>query len=303
MTAAMASRDMTASGAPARGDPSMAGVGATADKGRTAAAVAAGEARVDDAWFDAPVCRNCGARLETPYCSRCGQPRARRFSWRDLRRETWERWRLFELGQARTLWRLVARPGTVAREYVLGRRKDHVHPLKLLLVLVGLMLLVQGASRYFAHYSWSSRADAQLDRMTGLIQAYANWSFSLGIFAIFGASLLVYRRRLGYNAMEHAVLAVYCQIIIMAALLLNLLPTLVWNSPAFVAAYKDASKWYMYAVKLFIVGLAFRQFFVVGLRREWPRLALAVAVYAVASWLLLRAYAYAILRIVQYQLS
>ena len=261
------------------------------------------DSRFDESWFDAPTCRNCGARLDMPFCSHCGQKKSSRFAWRDLRRETWEQWRLFELVQARTLWRLVSSPGTVAREYVRGRRKDHFHPLKLLLVMVALMVLMQGYNDYFAHYSWSSRADRQLDRMGQLIGAYANWSFSTGILAVFAASLLVYRRRLGYNAMEHAVLAVYCQSIIIAALLLSLLPTLFMSAPGSGAAYRDASKWYMYAVKLLIVGLAFRQFFLIDLRREWPRLLIALAVYAVASWVLLRLFAYAILKIVQYQVS
>lgn len=257
--------------------------------------------RLGEAYFRAPVCRNCGVPLHTAFCSACGQKKASRFQWRDLRSETWAHWRLFEISSARTLWRLLSSPGYVAREYVMGRRKDHMHPLKLLLVMVALMLVVQHYNDFFAHYGYSSRADSQMERMAALIQSYANWSFSTGIFAIFAGSWLVYRNRLGYNAMEHAVLAVYCQIIIMAALVINLLPTLVWNSPAFVSAYKDASKWYMYAVKAFIVGLAFRQFFLVELRREWPRLVAAVVVYLASSWVLLRAFAHLILKLVQLQ--
>lgn len=259
--------------------------------------------RVETAYFDAPVCRNCAAPLETRYCSRCGQKKAQRFTWRDLRRETWEHWRLFELTQARTLWRLASKPGYVAREYVLGRRKDHMHPLKLLVVMVALMLVVQHYNDFFGHYSYSSRQDARLARMAELVQTYGKWSFSTGILAIFSASWLTYRNRLGYNAMEHAVLAVYCQIVIMAALVLNMLPTLVWRDGDFVSAHKDASQWYMYAFKLLIVGLAIKQFMLVDLRREWLRFAAALLVYMAASWVLLRLFAHAILKLVQYQAS
>ena len=258
---------------------------------------------VDAAWFEAGTCRNCGAALGTPYCAQCGQQKAARFSWRDLRHEAWERWRLFEAGAARTLWRLVSRPGYVAREYVLGRRKDHMHPLKLLLVLVALTVLVLGYGQVFSHYSYSLREDAKLLRMAELVQGYANWSFSTGIFAIFLASWLGYRRRLGYNLLEHAVLAVYCQIVVLLALIVSLLPTLVWQSPGFVSAYTDASKWVMYPIRILVVGLAFHQFFLVDLRREWLRLGVSVLLYAAASLLLLRLYAYVILRIVQFQTS
>lgn len=259
--------------------------------------------RVDDAWFDAPVCRNCGAALATPHCGQCGQKRAQRFSWHDLRRETWEQWRLFEIVSLRTLWRLLSKPGVVAREYVMGRRKDHMHPLKLLLLMVALLVLMLGTNQYFAYHGYSRQADAALARMGELIQSYANWSFSLSIVAIFAASVLGFRRRLGYNALEHAVLAVYCQILIIAAILVSLLPTLVWDTPAFISAYKlQAGRW-MYAVKLLIVGLAFKQFFLVDLRREWLRLAAALLLYAAVSWALLRLFAYAILKLVQFQLS
>lgn len=258
---------------------------------------------VGPAYFAAAVCRNCGAALDAPYCGQCGQKKAARLGWGELRRETWQQWRLFEMIAPRTLWRLASKPGLVAREYVLGRRKDHMHPLKLLAVVVALLLLMLNANQLFRHHQYSAREDAQVARMAELVQGYANWSFGLSLLAIFLASLLVFRRRLGYNAMEHAVLAVYCQIVIIAAQLLSLSPTLAWTDPGFVAHYKSLSGQWMYAVKLLVVGLAFRQFFVLGMKRDWPRLLVALALYAGISWLLLRAYAYAILRIVQYQLS
>ncbi|HYM86376.1 MAG TPA: hypothetical protein VET30_06520, partial [Pseudoxanthomonas sp.] len=166
-----------------------------------------------------------------------------------------------------------------------------------------LLVLMLNYNHFFAHHGYSTRADVQIDRMTELVQGYANWSFTTGIFAIFAASCLVYRRRLGYNMLEHAVLAVYCQILVIVANLLNLLPTLVWNTPDFIASYKAASQYYMYAVKVLIIALAFKQFFLVDTRREWPRLVAALLVYLAISWLLLRLFAYTILFLVRHQVS
>jgi hypothetical protein len=135
------------------------------------------------------------------------------------------------------------------------------------------------------------------------VQGYANWSFSLGILAILAGSWLVYRRRLNYNFIEHAVLAVYCQILVIAAVLINLLPTLIWDSPQFVRDYKAVSGGYLYAFKVVIVALAYRQFFLIELRREWPRLIAATLTYMATSWVLLRLYALLVLSIVQAQLS
>lgn len=262
----------------------------------TAHAAAQGEAgTVNAAWFDAPVCRNCAAPRTTPFCPACGQKAAQRFAWRDIGKEGWDRLRFFELKSARTLARLVTGPGTVARDYVLGRRTEVMHPLALLVALVAVLVLVLAANRYFASLG---AADSDVGRMAERVVAWANWSFTLGIFAIFLGGWTVFRRRLGYNAVEHAILAVYAQAIILAAIIVNLLPTLIWRDPAFVAAHRAASAWYLYLIKLAVVALAYRQFFRLDLRRDWPRLLLACLVYAGASWLLLRAYAAAILWLV-----
>ena len=139
---------------------------------------------VTDEWFDQGACRNCDAPLTTAFCGACGQKAARRFVWRDLRKETWDRVRLFELKSVRTLRHLLVSPETVAREYVLGRRATQMHPLKLLVALVAILVLLLAANRYFGLYAGNGR-DAVVDLMAQRVMAYANWSFSLGTVAIF----------------------------------------------------------------------------------------------------------------------
>ncbi len=255
------------------------------------------DGEISGAWFDAARCRNCNATMNTPHCGQCGQKAAHRLSFRDMAKESWDRLRYFELKSARTLRHLLFAPGRVAREYVQGRRTAHMNPLALLIALVALLVLMLAANQYFQHYGFVGR-DSDVDRMSQRVLTYANWSFSLGIFAIFMGSWITFRRRQGYNAIEHAVLAIYCQCITLALILVNLLPTLIWRDPAFIVAHKAASQYYMTAIKLLIVAVAYRQFFLLQLRRDWPRLALACGIYAASSWLLLRAYAAAILWLV-----
>ncbi len=250
---------------------------------------------VTDAWFDAPVCRDCGQPRTTPFCGECGQKAAIRFVWRDMWKESWQRLRLFEFKFPKTVGRLVLGPGTVARDYVLGRRTSVLHPITLLIALVAILVLMLAANRYFTNYGF---ADRDVDRMAERVIAYANWSFSIGIVAIWFGSWSVFRRRLGYNAVEHAVLALYVQSIILAAIIVNMLPTLIWRDPGFVAAHRGASQHYLYVIKLVIVAVAYRQFFLLDLRRDWPRLLLACLLFVGASWLLLRAYAAFILWLV-----
>ncbi|MET0248300.1 MAG: DUF3667 domain-containing protein [Sphingobium sp.] len=252
---------------------------------------------VTDGWFAQTDCRHCGAAMTTPYCGQCGQKAAHRFVWRDIRKEGWDRLRLFELSFVRTLWRLLLTPGAVARDYVLGRRTTLTHPLKLLLALVTILVLLLAASQYFTHYTHVGR-DAVVDRMAQRVMAYANWSFSLGIVAIFAGAATVFRRRLGYNLVEIAILAIYCQSIILSIIMINLLPTLIWRSPDFILWHKAASQYYIPIIKMVIVANAYRQFFLLDLKSDWLRLLSACLVFAVLNWALLRIYAFFILWLV-----
>jgi hypothetical protein len=245
---------------------------------------------VTDDWFAQNLCRNCSTEMTTPYCGQCGQKAAHRFVWRDIRNESWDRLRLFEIQFVRTLRHLLLSPGTVAREYVLGRRAAHMHPLKLLVALVTILVLLLAANQYFGYYAYAGR-DAVVDRMAQQVMAYANWSFSLGIFAIFAGAWFVLRRRLGYNMVELAILATYVQSIILALIMINLLPTLIWRSPEFILWHKSTSQYYVPAIKLLIVAVAYRQFFLLDIKSDWPKLLSACLIYAAINWALLRLYA------------
>lgn len=59
----------------------------------------------------------------------------------------------------------------------------------------------------------------------------------------------------------------------------------------------------IHGVKLAVVAVAFRQFFLVDLRREWPRLVASLLIYLAASWVLLCVYAYFVLMMVRMQLD
>lgn len=249
------------------------------------------------AYFAAPLCRNCGAELATPYCGRCGQKRAQRLDLGAVRAEAWQSYRVFEFGLVRAAWRLARAPGDIAREFVLGARAKHVHPLKLLLIAIGVQLLVLAQTHHL------DTRDANLSRVMELVRAYANWSFSLGIFAIVGASLLVLRWRRAYNLTEHLVLGVYVHFLIIVANIVNQLPVLVFRDPAFLAAHKQWSAWPMDAIEALIMLFAFRQFFQLDLKRDAWRLLLAAAVFIGLKYLLVRLYSYALVKLVLAQLA
>lgn len=258
--------------------------------------LARSDARPEPAHFAAPVCRNCGARQDTPFCGQCGQPKARRLGMGDVGTEAWQRWRVFEWEVMGSVLRLIRAPGKVAREYVLGARRRHVHPLKLLLVAIALLMLALGASNYL-----ESR-HAEVNEVMALVRRYANWSFARSIVALTITSLLLFPRRFGYNFTEHLVLATYCQVLIIVAALAGALPTLAWNSPEAVLTHRQVMGLVMISLKALIVAVAFTQFFRVDLRRQGWRVALAVLVFSALDWSLLQLYSRLVTRLVLSQL-
>lgn len=250
-----------------------------------------------DAHFSAPLCHNCGQPLDSPFCPACGQKRAERFRVTTIASEAWDKVRVFEFSTLAAIWRTLVGPGRVAREFVLGARKKHVHPLKLLLIAIGVLLLVLAQSNYL------DSANAQVSRAQALMHSYGQWSFSIGIVAILATSCLVFWRRLGYNFTEHLVLAIYGHFLIILASIANKLPTLVWRTPEFLEAHKAWSVWFMDAVGVLIVAVAFQQFFLLDLRRQWWRLLLAVLLFVGIKWLLLRGFAWLLVKLVLAKLA
>lgn len=249
---------------------------------------------LDEAHFAAARCHNCGQPLDSPFCPACGQKKAERFKLTTIASEAWDKVRVFEFSTLQAIWRTLVGPGRVAREFVLGARKKHVHPLKLLLIAIGVLLLVMARLRFL---------DAQVSQVIALAQSYAQWSFSLGIVAILTASCLTLWRRCGYNFTEHVVLAIYTHFVVICASTLNMLPKLFLRTPEFLAAHKAWSAWGMGALEAGIVAIAFAQFFALDWRRDFLRLLLAVIAFSAIKRLLELGFAQLLVKVVLAQMA
>lgn len=258
----------------------------------SAIVIAHSDEPINDAHFEEAVCRNCGKPRPEPHCGACGQKAVARLDLKDVWREFWQSWRLFEATTVKASLEMLLAPGRIAREYVLGARKRHVHPLKLLFFAVGLLLVVLSQTNYL------ESGQTQLAPLMKKVVSYSRWSFSLTLLAVFGASWIVFRRRLGYNAVEHLVLAVYTQFVIIGANLANLLPLLAWNTPHVVQQHRALAQWWMGPVELLIVGVAIVQFQRLKLPRDLVRLAIALALFYALKTALLFAYGRLIVQLV-----
>ena len=65
---------------------------------------------------------------------------------------------------------------------------------------------------------------------------------------------------------------------------------------SFLADYKTASRWFIDAVGVAVIVLAFKQFFALDPRRDGWRLALAAALFLGIKWGLQRLYGLAVIR-------
>lgn len=81
-------------------------------------------------------CSNCQAIISGPYCSQCGQnsESSIKYFWSVILHLLDDVFS-FDSRASRTIWPLLARPGFLTNEYVLGRRVHYVPPLRLYLFI------------------------------------------------------------------------------------------------------------------------------------------------------------------------
>jgi hypothetical protein len=251
-------------------------------------------------------CPSCGAPGTGHYCAQCGErfPRARDFELGHFLSEHVAHEMLeFDGKLPRTLRVLLTQPGQLALEYVSGRRKPFVSPLRLYLVtfLLHLFLLsflaphpltMPELSRMFdpsgflarlmasrASIDWSGSQPHEhfLERVHWISQALTLLVF-LGVAGI--QSLLLIRLRRHY--LEHLSLALNVSAFyLLLCVAGDVVAALFWHQEMQQAAYQIASVLALTALPLYWCFSA-RRFYRIG----WPA-AIAVAVLLTISTALL----------------
>lgn len=256
-------------------------------------------ARISNSHFDRDDCLNCGVTLTGAYCAACGQKKAARIGGSTVRKEAWSRFRWFELDAIKSAWKLIRSPGGFARDYVLGKRSAQMHPLALLLLVIGALVVLLGHTQYLAPTLQNEVAA----KMFELVREYSKWSFSLGIVAIYASAMLVFRKRLGYNATEILALSIYCHAVCIAWQIVNQLPLLMFSAPEVLQWHKRVSPWTMGTVQTAIIVVAFRRFFCVDRWQETWKLVVAGGLFLGIKWGVQQLYARGVVEIVYWQLG
>ncbi len=96
-----------------------------------------------------PRCLNCGEPVSGPFCPSCGQAtRNVDLPFRQLMGVWLGAFAAFDSRLLGTLRLLITRPGALTREFLAGRRRSYIHPLKLYLAVSLLLFLALGMSGF-----------------------------------------------------------------------------------------------------------------------------------------------------------
>jgi hypothetical protein len=95
-------------------------------------------------------CKNCDAAIQGKFCSSCGQQAdTHRISIPHLSHELVHAITHADKGFLLLLKELVIRPGTIARQYIEGKRKKYFNPLSFIVITTALMAFISYKAGYF----------------------------------------------------------------------------------------------------------------------------------------------------------
>jgi hypothetical protein len=218
-----------------------------------------------------PRCLNCDSEIPAAarFCPQCSQRTdTARLSFADMVRDLMHAFANVERGPIVFARALLMRPGTVAREYVEGRRRRYYGPFATLAVLVGMTALVLNLTGYqvLAQEGVSAAPAALLHRHFNLVL--------LAQLPLLGALCWLMFRDARLTLPEHMVLVAYALGVRALALAISVPFTLLNATPAPTAwqTFGFWGAWYVY------FGWAASQFYTGARWRSWLRGALVAAI-------------------------
>jgi len=214
-------------------------------------------------------CLNCDLATPTSarFCPACGQRTdTGRLTLADIARDLMQRFVDVERGALAFARSLLLRPGSVAREYVEGRRRRYYGPFPTLAVLVGVTALAINASGFQV-----LSQDGLPPGPTDLLQRHFNLLLLVQLPLIGAACALLFRHT-GRTWAEHMVLAAYALSVRAVVLAVVGVSSLLWISrPGAISTLGFWVAWYLY------FGWAASQFYDGPRARSWWRGAAAAA--------------------------
>src|ERR1035437_5782257 len=160
-------------------------------------------------------CQNCNAVLQGNYCSNCGQSSTTHridihFLWHDIQHGMLH----FDKGILFTTKELFTRPGSSIREFLEGKRIQHIKPISLVLVLAGIygLLFHFFKINMFENYIVLTGSGEKIKHINEIVENVSGWIaqhfaiLALLQIPIFTIGTFICFRKAGYNFVEHLII-------------------------------------------------------------------------------------------------
>lgn len=220
-------------------------------------------------------CKNCGASASGKYCAECGQKTSTsRFTVKHFVHEFTHAFTHADTGFLYMAKELLIRPGTVAREFIEGKRKRYFSPFGFLLIILTLYVLgvtksgfnnavADGMQEFMERTNISTAAATEdIKALKERASKTTDYSKPLAIALIPLISLFTFAlfRKAKYNYAEHLVFNVFANILIYLTFFFSaFLPFVIF--PAYVLVFT-----YLYIlVNVIYAFAAYKSFF----RESW----------------------------------
>jgi hypothetical protein len=177
-------------------------------------------------------CKNCGQSFNGNYCNNCGQKPAHRLDTKHILHEIFHVFTHADKGILAFIPIIMFRPGTMALDYVAGKRKSIFNPIQYLIIIVGIVTFIMSKTNYMETIATtfeppdgqaSERVRAVQKQLNGVLQRYLNL-FLFALLPVFSFFSWVFFRSKKYNYAENFVLQVAIQAQINTWSLLMLMP-------------------------------------------------------------------------------
>lgn len=156
-------------------------------------------------------CLNCGHQASGRYCNQCGQPTdTQRITLPHVYKKEFLKWVFYyNKGLFHTLKELFSRPGHAIREYVAGKRVQHLGYISLLLVAIVLFTLAEKLTGFsYARFGNGVEDQKVFTAFDEMINKYGKVLFLAEILFYAVCSYVVFRKA-RQNYAEHLVLNAY----------------------------------------------------------------------------------------------
>ena len=168
------------------------------------------------------ICKNCGHSFTGNHCNNCGQKIAHRLDTKHIAHEAVHVFTHADKGIFALIPMVLFRPGTLALQYVQGKRKSYFNIFQYLVLVVGISVFIMSKTHFMENVvqtinpdisKASARVQAVQSQWIGALRQYMNL-FLFALIPVFSFFSWLFFKSKKYNYAENLVLqaAVHAQI-------------------------------------------------------------------------------------------